>query len=72
MKRIIVPIDFSAYSENAFLSAVLIASKGNASITCVNVVASELDWKNLPPKKPSIRRYWILKRRQWINFKLLW
>ena len=51
MKRIIVPIDFSAYSENAFLSAVLIASRGDASITCVNVVPTELDWKNLPFKE---------------------
>lgn len=47
MKRIIVPIDFSSYSENAFLSAMKIASKGNSSITCVNVVASTLDWSKL-------------------------
>lgn len=51
MKRIIVPIDFSAYSENAFLSAVLIASRVGAGITCVNVVISELDWKHLPFKE---------------------
>lgn len=47
MKRIIVPIDFSNYSENAFLSAMKIASKGNSSITCVNVVASTLNWSKL-------------------------
>ena len=56
MKRIIVPIDFSQYSENAFLSAVEIATRGNANITCINVVNSELDWKKLPEKeKPKYR-----------------
>ncbi|MFD2036928.1 universal stress protein [Belliella marina] len=48
MKRIIVPIDFSSYSENAFLSALKIASKGNSSITCINVVATPLNWEKLP------------------------
>lgn len=47
MKRIVVPIDFSPYSEHAFLSAVKIASKGDASITCVNAVNAALDWKNM-------------------------
>ncbi|EKB49988.1 universal stress protein [Cecembia lonarensis] len=47
MKRIIVPIDFSSYADNAFLSALKIANKGNSSITCINVVTSALDWKNL-------------------------
>lgn len=51
MKNIIVPIDFSLYSENAFLSAVLIASRGDVSITCVNAVATDLEWKNLPHKE---------------------
>jgi len=51
MKNIIVPIDFSQYSENAFLSAVEIATQGNAMITCINVVNSELDWKKLPEKE---------------------
>lgn len=50
MKRIIVPIDFSLYAENAFLSAVEIASRTDANITCVNVVNAKLDWKNLPTK----------------------
>jgi nucleotide-binding universal stress UspA family protein len=53
MKRIIVPIDFSSYSENAFLSAMKIASKGNNSITCVNVVASTLNWSKLTDKEKS-------------------
>lgn len=47
MKRIIVPIDFSPYSENAFYSAAKIASKGDATITCLNVVTTDLDWANL-------------------------
>lgn len=47
MKRIIVPIDFSRYSENAFYSAAKIASKGDATITCLNVIQSDLDWANL-------------------------
>ncbi|SEJ77001.1 Nucleotide-binding universal stress protein, UspA family [Cyclobacterium xiamenense] len=47
MKRIIVPVDFSPYSENAFLTASKIAAKGDASITCVNAITSELDWKHL-------------------------
>src|SRR5690606_32559044 len=51
MKNIIVPIDFSQYSENAFLSAVEIATKGNAMITSINVVNSELYWKKLPEKE---------------------
>lgn len=53
MKRIIVPIDFSSYSENAFLSALKIASKGNSSITCVNVVASTLKWARLDEKEKA-------------------
>lgn len=53
MKRIIVPIDFSSYSENAFLSAMKIASKGNSSITCVNVVKSTLKWAKLTDKEKS-------------------
>jgi nucleotide-binding universal stress UspA family protein len=47
MKRIIVPIDFSPYSENAFYSAAKIASKGDATISCLNVVTTDLDWANL-------------------------
>ncbi|GEO22753.1 universal stress protein [Cyclobacterium qasimii] len=47
MKRIIVPIDFSLYSENAFYSAAKVASKGDATITCINVIQSDLDWNNL-------------------------
>jgi nucleotide-binding universal stress UspA family protein len=55
MKRIIVPIDFSPYSEWAFLSAVNIAEKTDASITCVNVVTANVDWKNISVK-------------DWVNF----
>ena len=55
MKKIIVPIDFSPYSEWAFLSAVNIAEKTNASITCVNVVTATVDWKNIAVK-------------DWVNF----
>lgn len=47
MKQILVPIDFSPFSEWAFLSALAIAEKIGASITCINVVTSHLDWKNL-------------------------
>jgi nucleotide-binding universal stress UspA family protein len=46
MKRILVPIDFSVYAENALLSAVKIAAKGEVQITCINVVNSPLDWKS--------------------------
>ncbi|WP_375585785.1 universal stress protein [Cyclobacterium xiamenense] len=53
MKRIIVPVDFSPYSENAFLTASKIATRGDASITCVNVVTSDLDWKNLSESEKS-------------------
>ncbi|RZS97949.1 universal stress protein [Cecembia calidifontis] len=51
MKRIIVPIDFSSYADSAFLTALKIADKENSSITCVNVVNSALDWKNLSADK---------------------
>lgn len=51
MKRIVVPVDFSSYSEVAFLSAAKLAAKGDATITCVNVVSTGLDWKNLPEKE---------------------
>jgi nucleotide-binding universal stress UspA family protein len=51
MKRILVPIDFSLYAENAFLSAVAIAAISDARVTCVNVVNSKLDWKKLPTKE---------------------
>jgi nucleotide-binding universal stress UspA family protein len=51
MKRIIVPIDFSSYADNAFLTALKIADKGNSTITCVNVVSTNLDWKNLSLEK---------------------
>lgn len=47
MKRIIVPIDFSSYSNFAFLSALKIAQKTGSSITCLNVVNTLLDWNNL-------------------------
>ncbi len=53
MKRIIVPVDFSPYAENAFQSALKIAEKGDASITCVNVVATELDWDKLLIKEKA-------------------
>jgi nucleotide-binding universal stress UspA family protein len=53
MKRIIVPIDFSSYSNNAFLSALKIAQKSNSSITLINVVSTELDWKNLSKEKKN-------------------
>lgn len=55
MKRIIVPIDFSPYSEHAFISAVNIAELTDASITCVNVVTANVDWKNISVK-------------DWVNF----
>lgn len=53
MKRIIVPIDFSQYADNAFLSALKIAHKTDASITCINVVNSQLDWDNFSPDQKS-------------------
>lgn len=53
MKRIIVPVDFSKFSENAFLTALKIAEKTNSSITCVNVVGSSLDWDKLSEKKKN-------------------
>ncbi|MFC4874630.1 universal stress protein [Negadavirga shengliensis] len=62
MKRIVVPIDFSPYSEKAFLSAVKIAAKGDASITCINVVNTTVDWKNLSEKEKA-RHQEILDRQ---------
>ena len=53
MKRIIVPIDFSSFSDNAFLSALKIAQKSNSSITLINVVSTELDWKNLSKERKN-------------------
>jgi nucleotide-binding universal stress UspA family protein len=50
MKRILVPVDFSVYSENAFISALKIAEKSDASITCLNVVNSTIDWYDLSPR----------------------
>ncbi len=47
MKRILVPVDFSTYSDNAFRTAVRIADRTDSSITCVNVVTSSLDWDRL-------------------------
>lgn len=54
MKRIIVPIDFSSYSDNAFLTALKIADKESSRIICVNVVNSGLDWKNLSEEKRKL------------------
>ncbi|MFD2203061.1 universal stress protein [Shivajiella indica] len=51
MKRIIVPVDFSSYADNAFLTALKIADKANSSITCVNVVSTPLDWEKLSAEK---------------------
>ncbi|WP_194778047.1 universal stress protein [Pararhodonellum marinum] len=53
MKRIIVPIDFSSYANHAFDTAVKIASKKEASITCLNVISSGLDWKNMSKAEKS-------------------
>ena len=53
MKKIIVPIDYSSYSEYAFLSALKIAHKAGSAITCINVVATDIDWKNLPKEKKA-------------------
>jgi nucleotide-binding universal stress UspA family protein len=47
MKRNVVPIAFSQFSENAFHSALKIAAKGNTSISCVNVVRTHLEWRKL-------------------------
>ncbi|MCH7414687.1 universal stress protein [Belliella sp. R4-6] len=69
MKRIIVPIDFSSYSENAFLSALKIAAKGNSSITCVNVISSSLNWEKLS-KEEKERHQDILDLEAESNDKL--
>lgn len=53
MKKILVPIDFSSYSEKAFLNALKIASKSNSNITCINVIASSLDWTKLSNTEKS-------------------
>lgn len=50
MKRIIVPVDFSPYSEVAFRNAAKLAAKGDATITCINVVSTALDWDSLSEK----------------------
>lgn len=50
MKRIVVPIDYSSYSENAFLTAADIAARGDATITCINVVTASVDWNRLSPE----------------------
>jgi nucleotide-binding universal stress UspA family protein len=51
MKRIIVPVDFSSYADNALLTALKISGKANSSITCVNVVSTPLDWNKLSAEK---------------------
>lgn len=53
MKRIIVPIDFSSFSENAFLTALRLAEKTKSKITCINVVSTLLDWKFLSPQQKA-------------------
>ncbi|UCS92032.1 universal stress protein [Echinicola marina] len=47
MKKILVPVDFSKYSENAFLSALKIAEKLDARLSLVNVVNTMLEWDKL-------------------------
>jgi len=47
MKKIIVPIDFSMYSENALLSALKLAPKNNSSIICLTVIQAEINWDAL-------------------------
>jgi nucleotide-binding universal stress UspA family protein len=53
MKNIIVPVDFSVYSENAFLSALKIASKSNSSIICLTIIMSELNWSALSQEEKN-------------------
>ena len=53
MKRIIVPIDFSSFSENAFLTALRLAEKTKSKITCINVVSTLLDWKFLSKEQKA-------------------
>jgi nucleotide-binding universal stress UspA family protein len=53
MKRIIVPIDFSSFSENAFLTALKLAEKTKSKVTCINVVSTLLDWKFLSKEQKA-------------------
>jgi nucleotide-binding universal stress UspA family protein len=53
MKRIIVPIDFSSYSENAFLTSLKLAEKTKCKVTCINVVSTLLDWKFLSKEQKA-------------------
>ncbi len=53
MKKIVVPIDFSQFSENALLSSIKIAETGNMEIHCINVVVTDLDWKHLTEEEKA-------------------
>ncbi|WP_186758057.1 universal stress protein [Echinicola salinicaeni] len=53
MKKILVPVDFSKYSENAFLSALKIAEKLKAQLSLVNVVNTMLDWDKLSTEEKT-------------------
>ena len=47
MKRIVVPVDFSPFSENALAAAIIIADKTGASISLVHVVPTNWAWHEL-------------------------
>jgi len=55
MKKIIVPIDFSMYSENALLSALKLAQKNNSSIICLTVIQAEINWDALSTEEKEKR-----------------
>jgi nucleotide-binding universal stress UspA family protein len=50
MKRIVVPVDFSPYSQMALQAAVRIADKSGANVSLVNVVLTNLDWVGMSPQ----------------------
>ncbi|WP_215224897.1 universal stress protein [Echinicola shivajiensis] len=56
MKKILVPVDFSKYSENAFLSALKISEKLGAQLTLVNVVNTLLEWDKLSTNEKTKHR----------------
>lgn len=60
MRKFIVPVDFSSYSENALKSAIKIADKTGSSITAIHVINTTLVWDSLSEQEkekfPEIRK----------------
>jgi nucleotide-binding universal stress UspA family protein len=69
MKNIIVPIDFSDYSERALEAAIYLAYKGEASLRLIHVVASDWDG-NLLFEKEKQKHKQLMEQAQAAQTKL--